>query len=82
MAYRAGAGVADLEFVQFHPTPLRGSGVLLSEALRGAGALLLDDSGHRFTDELAPRDVVAREIGRAARRCSTSARSTATASRR
>src|SRR5262249_26311732 len=47
----------------FHPTALRGSGVLLSEALRGAGALLLDDSGHRFTDELAPRDVVAREIG-------------------
>jgi len=63
MAYRAGAGVADLEFVQFHPTALRGSSVLLSEALRGAGALLLDDSGHRFTDELAPRDVVAREIG-------------------
>ena len=63
MAYRAGAGVADLEFIQFHPTALRGSGVLLSEALRGAGALLLDDSGRRFTDELAPRDVVAREIG-------------------
>src|SRR5213592_4433896 len=63
MAYRAGAGVADLEFVQFHPTALRDSGVLLSEALRGAGALLLDDTGHRFTDELAPRDVVAREVG-------------------
>jgi L-aspartate oxidase len=63
MAYRARAGVADLEFVQFHPTALRDSGVLLSEALRGAGALLLDDTGHRFTDELAPRDVVAREIG-------------------
>jgi L-aspartate oxidase len=63
MAYRAGAGVADLEFIQFHPTALRGSSVLLSEALRGAGALLLDDSGRRFTDELAPRDVVAREIG-------------------
>jgi L-aspartate oxidase len=63
MAYRAGAGVADLEFVQFHPTALSGSSVLLSEALRGAGALLLDDTGHRFTDELAPRDVVAREIG-------------------
>jgi L-aspartate oxidase len=63
MAYRAGAGVADLEFVQFHPTALPGSGVLLSEALRGAGALLLDGDGHRFTDELAPRDVVAREIG-------------------
>jgi len=63
MAYRAGAGVADLEFVQFHPTALSGSSLLLSEALRGAGALLLDDRGHRFTDELAPRDVVAREIG-------------------
>jgi len=63
MAYRAEAGVADLEFVQFHPTALSGSSVLLSEALRGAGALLLDGNGDRFTDELAPRDVVAREIG-------------------
>jgi L-aspartate oxidase len=63
MAYRAGAAVADLEFVQFHPTALAGSGLLLSEALRGAGALLLDEQGERFTDELAPRDVVAREIG-------------------
>jgi L-aspartate oxidase len=63
MAYRAGAAVADLEFVQFHPTALAGSSVLLSEALRGAGALLLDDHGERFTDELAPRDVVARAIG-------------------
>ena len=63
MAYRVGAGVADLEFIQFHPTALSGSSVLLSEALRGAGALLLDDNGDRFTDELAPRDVVAREIG-------------------
>jgi L-aspartate oxidase len=62
MAYRAGAAVADLEFVQFHPTALSASGMLLSEALRGAGALLLDTSGERFTDELAPRDVVARAI--------------------
>jgi L-aspartate oxidase len=62
MAYSAGAAVADLEFVQFHPTALSDSGMLLSEALRGAGALLLDTSGERFTDELAPRDVVAREI--------------------
>jgi L-aspartate oxidase len=61
-AYEAGAAVADLEFVQFHPTTLAGSSLLLSEALRGEGALLLDESGHRFTDELAPRDVVAREI--------------------
>ena len=62
MAYRAGAAVADLEFVQFHPTALSASGMLLSEALRGAGALLLDVNGERFTDELAPRDVVARAI--------------------
>ena len=62
MAYRAGAAVADLEFVQFHPTALSANGMLLSEALRGAGALLLDSSGERFTDELAPRDVVARAI--------------------
>jgi L-aspartate oxidase len=63
MAYRAGAAVADLEFVQFHPTALETNGFLLSEALRGEGALLLDEDGCRFTDELAPRDVVAREVG-------------------
>jgi len=62
LAYRAGASVADLEFVQFHPTALVANGFLLSEALRGAGALLLDAEGRRFTDELAPRDVVARAI--------------------
>ncbi len=61
-AYRAGAALADLEFVQFHPTTLVDSSLLLSEALRGEGALLLDEAGNRFTDELAPRDVVAREI--------------------
>jgi len=62
LAYRAGAALADLEFVQFHPTALLDDGFLLSEALRGAGATLLDDDGERFTDELAPRDVVARAI--------------------
>ncbi|MGH3111125.1 MAG: FAD-binding protein, partial [Gaiellaceae bacterium] len=62
VAYRAGAAVADLEFTQFHPTTLVDSSLLLSEALRGEGALLLDQDGQRFTDELAPRDVVAREI--------------------
>jgi L-aspartate oxidase len=61
-AYRAGAAVADLELTQFHPTALVDSSLLLSEALRGEGALLLDEQGRRFTDELAPRDVVAREI--------------------
>jgi L-aspartate oxidase len=62
----AGADLADLEFVQFHPTALRDDnghdGFLLSEALRGAGATLLDDGGERFVDELAPRDVVARAV--------------------
>ncbi len=62
LAYRAGAAIADLEFVQFHPTVVAGNGLLLSEALRGEGATLLDDEGERFTDELAPRDVVARAI--------------------
>ncbi|MFL6018858.1 MAG: L-aspartate oxidase [Gaiellaceae bacterium] len=62
MGYRAGAAVADLEFVQFHPTALAGSSLLLSEALRGDGALLLDEHGDRFVEELAPRDVVARAI--------------------
>ena len=62
LAYRAGAALADLEFVQFHPTALLDDGFLLSEALRGEGALLVDDNGDRFTDELAPRDVVARAI--------------------
>jgi L-aspartate oxidase len=62
LAYRAGAALADLEFVQFHPTALVDDGFLLSEALRGEGALLVDDGGKRFTDELAPRDVVARAI--------------------
>ncbi len=64
-AIRAGARVRDLEFVQFHPTALAGSGFLVSEAVRGAGALLLDAHGDRFMPgidprgELAARDVVA-----------------------
>ncbi|MEO9174241.1 MAG: FAD-binding protein, partial [Gaiellales bacterium] len=62
LAYRAGAELADLEFVQFHPTAVTGSGFLLSEALRGEGAVLRDDQGERFVDELAERDVVARAI--------------------
>jgi L-aspartate oxidase len=66
LARAAGAALADLEFVQFHPTALRDAnghdGFLLSEALRGAGATLLDLEGERFVDELAPRDVVARAI--------------------
>jgi L-aspartate oxidase len=66
LAHDAGAALADLELVQFHPTALRDEnghdGFLLSEALRGAGATLVDDGGERFVDELAPRDVVARAV--------------------
>jgi L-aspartate oxidase len=68
-AMRAGAAVADLEFVQFHPTVLAaGDPFLISEAVRGEGATLIDDDGRRFLfdthpdGELAPRDVVARAI--------------------
>jgi L-aspartate oxidase len=62
LAHRAGAALADLELVQFHPTALLDDGFLLSEALRGPDPTLLDEDGERFTDELAPRDVVARAI--------------------
>lgn len=79
-AIRAGADVADLEFFQFHPTVLQGKAgaaglatgesFLVSEAVRGEGATLLDEDGRRFAldahpdGELAPRDVVARAIAR------------------
>ncbi|HEU5231621.1 MAG TPA: L-aspartate oxidase [Terriglobales bacterium] len=71
MAYRAGAAISDMEFFQFHPTALSVPGAprfLLSEALRGEGALLLNPARVRFMPqyhpmaELAPRDVVARAI--------------------
>ena len=72
MAYRAGAAVTDMEFVQFHPTALvqfKGfedlvalPQFLISEAVRGEGGVLLNDKGERFIHELAPRDVVTRAI--------------------
>ncbi len=76
LALRAGAEVADMEFVQFHPTVLylgpasRGQQPLVSEAVRGEGAFLVDDDGKRFMQgqhplaDLAPRDVVAKAIMR------------------
>lgn len=71
MAYRAGAELADLAFYQFHPTTLYVAGAsrsLITEAVRGEGAYLLDRTGHRFMPdyderaELAPRDIVSRSI--------------------
>ncbi len=65
MALRAGAAVADVEFMQFHPTALHHPAMprpLLSEALRGHGALLRDAAGGRFVDELLPRDQVSRAM--------------------
>ncbi len=77
IAYNAGAAVADLEFVQFHPTALHVAGqprFLLSEALRGEGARIINADGERFMarvdpmGDLAPRDRVARAIAREAER--------------
>jgi L-aspartate oxidase len=67
LASLAGADLADLEFCQFHPTALAlpgtpHDGVLITEAVRGEGAKLLDAGGERFTDELAPRDAVTAAI--------------------
>ncbi len=71
MAYRAGAELRDMEFVQFHPTVLYLAGSsrhLITEAIRGEGAWLIDSQGHRFMPdydpraELAPRDIVSRAI--------------------
>lgn len=78
LAHAAGAALHHIEFLQFHPTALRVPGVnpapLLTEALRGAGAWLVDHGGRRFTfdadprGELAPRDIVARAVAGRARR--------------
>jgi L-aspartate oxidase len=69
LAYRAGAALADIELMQFHPTAVVGSngtsqadGFLVTEAIRGEGAVLLNQAGERFVEELAPRDEVARAI--------------------
>ena len=67
IAYRGGAPLMDMEMVQYHPTTLRGKGLLLSEAARGEGAYLLNSEGERFMEQYAPnmmelasRDVVSR----------------------
>jgi succinate dehydrogenase / fumarate reductase flavoprotein subunit len=69
MAYRAGVPLKDMEFVQFHPTGLRSTNILMSEGARGEGAYLVNGLGERFMEryapkfmELAPRDITARSI--------------------
>lgn len=69
MAYRSGALLKDMEFVQFHPTSLHGSNILITEGARGEGGYLLNNKGERFMKkyaaermELAPRDIVTRAI--------------------
>lgn len=61
-AYRAGAKLSNMEFVQFHPTTLEYKNILISESARGEGGYLLDENKQRFIDELKPRDEVARAI--------------------
>jgi succinate dehydrogenase / fumarate reductase flavoprotein subunit len=69
LAYRAGIPLEDMEFIQFHPTGIYKLGILISEAARGEGAILLNGKGERFMEryaptlkDLAPRDVVSRAI--------------------
>jgi succinate dehydrogenase / fumarate reductase, flavoprotein subunit len=69
MAYRAGLGLKDMEFVQFHPTGILPSGILVTEGARGEGGYLVNKNGERFMKkyapeklELAPRDVVSRSM--------------------
>ena len=71
LAHAVGAQLADLEFMQFHPTVVSGGngshlpdGFMVTEAIRGEGARLLDAAGERFVNELAPRDEVARAVQR------------------
>jgi succinate dehydrogenase / fumarate reductase flavoprotein subunit len=69
MAYTAGVPMKDMEFVQFHPTSLLGTNILMTEACRGEGGYLINNKGERFMEryvpkamELAPRDIVSRSI--------------------
>ena len=69
VAYRGGAALSDMEFVQFHPTTLYGTNILITEGARGEGGFLINRNGERFMErysphslELAPRDIVARAI--------------------
>ena len=61
-AIRAGCVLGDMEYIQFHPTALKKSGILISESARGAGGRLLNTRGERFVDELKTRDEIAKAI--------------------
>jgi L-aspartate oxidase len=61
-AYKLGAKIEKMDLIQFHPTAFNGGKLLISEAVRGEGAVLLNKDMQRFTDELAPRDVVSRAV--------------------
>ncbi|MEA3315042.1 MAG: FAD-dependent oxidoreductase [Campylobacterota bacterium] len=61
-SYRAGCKLSNMEYVQFHPTALRDSSILISESARGEGGYLVTKDGERFTNELGTRDIVARAI--------------------
>ncbi|MDZ7819859.1 MAG: FAD-dependent oxidoreductase [Aliarcobacter sp.] len=62
MAYNAGCELSNMEFIQFHPTTLENSNILISESARGEGGYLVNQDEERFIDELKPRDEVARAI--------------------
>lgn len=62
VAFKAGVKLSNMEFVQFHPTSLENSNILISESARGEGGYLLDENMNRFINELKPRDEVSRAI--------------------
>ena len=62
IAYKAGCELSNLEFIQFHPTTLENTNILISESARGEGGYLVDKDENRFIDELKPRDEVSRAI--------------------
>ncbi len=62
IAFKAGANLSNMEFIQFHPTTLENTNILISESARGEGGFLLDQNEKRFIDELSTRDEISREI--------------------
>jgi fumarate reductase flavoprotein subunit len=69
LAYRAGVGLKDMEMVQFHPTGLPNTGILITEAVRGEGGYLINNEGERFLKDYVPGKMVAASRARMARTC-------------